>query len=49
LTGSSTEEIEGGRQLADGFPNGRFRLLEGQEHVVSLKVLVPVVAEFFGH
>jgi pimeloyl-ACP methyl ester carboxylesterase len=36
-----------GRRLADAMPNGRHRVLEGQEHVVPPEVLVPVLAEFF--
>ena len=36
-----------GRRLADAMPNGRYRVLEGQEHVVPPEVLVPVLAEFF--
>jgi len=36
-----------GRRLADAMPNGRHRILEGQEHVVPPEVLVPVLAEFF--
>jgi pimeloyl-ACP methyl ester carboxylesterase len=36
-----------GRRLADVMPNGRHRVLEGQEHVVPPEVLVPVLAEFF--
>jgi hypothetical protein len=39
--------IDTGRQLADAMPNGRHRVLEGQEHVVAPEVLVPVLAEFF--
>lgn len=39
--------IDVGRQLAEGLPNGRLRVLEGQEHVVPPEVLVPVLAEFF--
>jgi len=38
-----------GRRLADAMPNGRHRVLEGQEHVVPPEVLVPVLAEFFAH
>jgi pimeloyl-ACP methyl ester carboxylesterase len=38
--------IEVGRRLADAMPNGRHRVLEGQEHVVPPEVLVPVLAEF---
>jgi pimeloyl-ACP methyl ester carboxylesterase len=40
--------IDVGRQIADGLPNGRHAVLEGQEHVVPPEVLVPVLAEFFG-
>jgi pimeloyl-ACP methyl ester carboxylesterase len=36
-----------GRRLAEAMPNGRHRVLEGQEHVVPSEVLVPVLAEFF--
>jgi pimeloyl-ACP methyl ester carboxylesterase len=36
-----------GRRLADAIPNGRHRILEGQEHVVPPEVLVPVLTEFF--
>lgn len=39
--------IDVGRQVADTLPNGRHRVLEGQEHVVPPEVLVPVLAEFF--
>jgi pimeloyl-ACP methyl ester carboxylesterase len=39
--------IDIGRQVADALPNGRHRVLEGQEHVVVPEVLVPVLAEFF--
>ena len=35
-----------GRRLADAMPNGRHRVLEGQEHSVSPEVLVPVLEEF---
>jgi len=38
---------EVGRRLADAIPNGRHRVLEGQEHVVPPEVLAPVLAEFF--
>jgi pimeloyl-ACP methyl ester carboxylesterase len=37
---------EVGRRLADAMPNGRHRVLEGQEHAVPPEVLVPVLAEF---
>ena len=36
-----------GRRVADALPNGRHKILEGQEHVVPPQVLVPVLAEFF--
>lgn len=39
--------IDVGRQVADALPNGRHRVLEGQEHVVPPEVLVPVLEEFF--
>jgi len=38
---------EVGRRLADAMPNGRHRVLEGQEHAVPPEVLVPVLAEFY--
>jgi pimeloyl-ACP methyl ester carboxylesterase len=38
---------EVGRRLADAMPNGRHRVLEGQEHSVPPEVLVPVLTEFF--
>jgi pimeloyl-ACP methyl ester carboxylesterase len=37
---------EVGRRLADAMPDGRHRVLEGQEHAVPPEVLVPVLAEF---
>lgn len=40
--------IEAGRKVADALPNGRHRVLEGQEHVVAPEVLAPVLVEFFG-
>jgi hypothetical protein len=39
--------IDVGRRLAEGLPNGRYRILEGQKHVVPPEVLVPVLEEFF--
>ncbi len=39
--------IDVGRRLAEIMPNGRHRVLEGQEHAVPPEVLVPVLAEFF--
>src|SRR5918997_1966188 len=35
-----------GRLLAQAMPNGRHRVLEGQEHVVPPEVLAPVLSEF---
>lgn len=39
--------IDVGRQIADTLPNGRYDVLEGQEHVVPPEVLAPVLKEFF--
>ena len=39
--------IDVGRRLADAMPNGRHRVLEDLEHVVSPEVLVPVLEGFF--
>jgi hypothetical protein len=39
--------IDIARQIADAMPNGRCRILEGQEHVVPPEILVPVLKEFF--
>jgi hypothetical protein len=39
--------IEIARQIAHASQNGRCRVLESQEHVVTPDVLVPVLAEFF--
>jgi pimeloyl-ACP methyl ester carboxylesterase len=38
--------IDVGREVADALPNGRLSILEGQEHVVSPEVLMPVLEEF---
>ncbi|HEY9378245.1 MAG TPA: alpha/beta hydrolase [Jiangellaceae bacterium] len=38
--------IDAGRQIAGALPNGRLRVLEGQEHVVPPDVLAPVLVEF---
>lgn len=48
LCGGASPEwmIEVGRQISDGLPNGRLRVLDGQEHVVPPDVLAPVLAEF---
>ena len=49
LTGGSDYPwmIDVGRRLAEAMPDGRHRVLEGQEHSVPPEVLVPVLAEFF--
>ena len=39
--------IEVGRQVAEGVPDGRTEVLEGQDHNVSPVVLAPVLAGFF--
>jgi pimeloyl-ACP methyl ester carboxylesterase len=39
--------IDVGRRLAEAMPNGRHRVLEGQEHAVPPEVLVPVLEGFF--
>lgn len=39
--------IDVGRQVTEGLPNGRLRILQGQEHVVPPEMLVPVLKEFF--
>jgi pimeloyl-ACP methyl ester carboxylesterase len=39
--------IDVGRRVADGLPDGRLGILEGQEHAVPPEVLVPVLAGFF--
>ena len=39
--------IEVGRQVAEGVPDGRAEVLEGQDHNVSPGVLAPVLAGFF--
>jgi hypothetical protein len=36
-----------GRRIADGMPNGRHKVLEGQEHVVPPEIIGPVLTEFF--
>jgi pimeloyl-ACP methyl ester carboxylesterase len=43
---SPTFMIDASRQIADALPNGRLRVLEGQEHVVPPDVLAPVLSEF---
>ena len=39
--------IDVGRQVAEGVPDGRVDVLEGQEHVVDPEILAPVLEEFF--
>jgi hypothetical protein len=39
--------IDVGRRLAEAMPNGRRRVLEGQEHAVPPEVLVPVLGVSF--
>ena len=48
LVGGASPEwmIDVARQVADALPKGRYRVLEGQEHVVPPEILVPVLAEF---
>jgi pimeloyl-ACP methyl ester carboxylesterase len=48
LVGGASPEwmIDAARQVAAALPNGRYRVLEGQEHVVPPEILVPVLAEF---
>ena len=38
---------EVGRKIADGLPDGRFGVLEGQDHVVPPEILAPVLTKFF--
>jgi pimeloyl-ACP methyl ester carboxylesterase len=48
LVGGASPEwmIDVARQVAKAMPQGRYRVLEGQEHVVPPEILVPVLAEF---
>ncbi|MEV2254509.1 alpha/beta hydrolase [Streptomyces sp. NPDC050147] len=48
LAGGASPEwmIDAARTIADALPAGHFRLLEGQEHVVSPEILAPVLTEF---
>ncbi|SFP04771.1 hypothetical protein SAMN05421810_101801 [Amycolatopsis arida] len=48
LAGGASPEwmVETGRRIAAALPRGRFRLLEGQGHVVPPEVLAPVVVDF---
>ena len=48
LVGGASPEwmIDVARQVADALPKVRYRVLEGQEHVVPPEILVPVLAEF---
>jgi pimeloyl-ACP methyl ester carboxylesterase len=47
LVGGASPEwmIDVARQVAGAMPNGRYRVLEGQEHVVPPEILVPVLAK----
>ena len=49
LCGGASPEwmIDVGRRLAEGLPNGRHCVLEGEEHVVPPEKLAPVLKEFF--
>jgi pimeloyl-ACP methyl ester carboxylesterase len=38
--------IDASRQIGETLPNGRFQLLDGQEHVVAPDVLAPVLTDF---
>jgi hypothetical protein len=38
--------MEVGRRLADLLPDARYRVLDGQGHVVPPEILAPTVAEF---
>jgi pimeloyl-ACP methyl ester carboxylesterase len=48
LVGGASPEwmIDVARQVAEAMPHGRYRVLEGQEHVVPPEILVPVLVEF---
>ena len=39
--------IDVARQIAGALPNGRYRVLKGQEHVVPPGLLAPVLTEFY--
>ena len=49
LVGGASPEwmIDAGRRVAEALPNGWYRVLEGQEHVVPPEILVPVLEQFF--
>jgi pimeloyl-ACP methyl ester carboxylesterase len=49
LCGGASPEwmIDVGRQVAEGLPDGRLDVLEGQEHVVPPEILAPVLEAFF--
>lgn len=51
LAGGASPEwmIDASRQIADALPNGRLRVLDGQEHFVPPEVLAPVLTEFMRH
>ena len=48
LAGGASPEwmINASRQIADALPNGRLRILDGQEHIVPPEILAPVLTEF---
>jgi len=48
LAGGASPEwmLDASRRIADAMPNGRLRVLEGQDHIVPPGVLAPVLAEF---
>lgn len=39
--------IEVGGRISDSMPDGRRKVLDGQEHVVAPEILAPVLSEFF--
>ncbi len=43
---SPASMIDAGRRVAEGVPDGRVSMLEGQEHVVAPELLAPVLEEF---
>jgi pimeloyl-ACP methyl ester carboxylesterase len=50
LAGGASPEfmIDASRRLAQALPNGRLRILEGQDHVVPPHLLAPVLVEYLG-
>lgn len=45
---SPTWMIDIGRRISDAMPDGRHRVLDGQEHFAPPEVLMPVLEEFLG-